>query len=85
MKENFKLMEEALIRERDKLLRKHPELIRFQLEIDNILDKLEDQAPEQRAQKLSEMLLEKVVLELLPANDELRKLQQRIKVLEEAA
>lgn len=85
MKENFKLMEEGLIKERDRLLRKHPDLIKFQLEIDEILARMESKDPALRASKLTQMLISKMLTELLPANDELRKLQERIQALEDAA
>jgi len=85
MKEDFKLMEEGLIKERDKLLRKHPDLIKFQLEIDEILARMESKDPALRASKLTKMLISKMLTELLPANDELRKLQERIQALEDAA
>ena len=85
MKENFKLMEEGLIKERDKLLKKHPDLIKYQLEIDEILNRLNTDCPNERAHRLTQMLLSKMITELLPANDELRKLQERIQALEDAA
>ena len=76
---------QQLIKERDKLLKCHPELISYQLEIDNVLDQLENQSAQNRAHKLTQMLLSKVAKELLPANNELLKLRKRIKALEDAA
>lgn len=76
---------QQLIKERDNFLKNHPELISYQLEIDSVLDKLEDQTAQNRAYKLNQMLLSKVANELLPANNELIKLRKRIKALEDAA
>ncbi len=85
MKENFKLMEEELIKERDLLLRKHPDLIKFQVEIDEILSRMEEKDPTLRATKLNQMLISKLLTELLPENDELILLQDKIMELENAA
>lgn len=85
MKEDYKLMEEGLLKERDRLLKKYPELIKFQLEIDAVMAEYESKDSTFRAQKLTELLVSKMITELIPANEKLREIQERIKAMEDAA
>jgi hypothetical protein len=66
----------ALLKERDKLLLKNPDLISYQMEIDRILSELDPDDPLAKVEKLNELLLHKFTYELLPAREYLRMLQE---------
>lgn len=72
-----------LLKERDELLRSHPELLKYQLEIDKKLAGISD--PVQRAQLLFQALMVKLREELIPAQQELQKLKLQTKELERVA
>lgn len=70
--EQEKLIQD-LLKERDELLRKHPELLKVQLEIEASLAEIDD--PVQRAQILFQKLLLKLKEEFIPAQKKLAEIK----------
>ena len=84
MKIDNKIILEALIMERDRLLRKEPELLKYQLEIDAILREVGDDF-NKRMIVLNQLMFLKVKNELIPAREKLKETLLNITDFDEAA
>lgn len=80
MKINQEILVEALIKERDELIKNNPELAEFQSRIDSELDDITE--PLERAAKVNQMLLKMLSEKLLPAMNKLREIESEVKILE---
>jgi len=80
MKENYDLMLEGLLKEKELLLKSNPELQTFQDEIDLILESEGDDAIS-RCKKLIGMLMHKMQFELLPARYHLNRLKNKVEYM----
>ena len=83
MKENYELMLHGLLREKENLLKKNPELQEYQDEIDSQLSTVGDD-PLLRCEKLVEMLMHKMQYELLPAKNHAFKLRNKLNYMTKA-
>jgi hypothetical protein len=84
MKIDNKIILEALIMERDRLLKKEPELLKYQLEIDAILKEVGDDF-NKRMIVLNQLMFMKVKNELIPAREKLKETLLNITDFDEAA
>lgn len=84
MKIDNKIILEALIMERDRLLKKEPELLKYQLEIDAILKEVGDDF-NKRMIVLNQLMFMKVKNELIPAREKLKEILLNITDIDEAA
>lgn len=84
MQTNYSILLEALLLERDRLLKHNPELIKYQIEIDSVLDEVGD-CFEKRIDKLNELMFSKLQDELIPAREKLALIKQNIFIDEDVA
>ena len=84
MKVNYTILLQALLLERDRLLSRNPELIKYQLEFDSTVSDCPNGSIE-RLEKFNELLSRKLKNELIPATNKLRELQKRMDIIIEDA
>jgi hypothetical protein len=84
MKVDNKILLEALLLERDRLLKKEPALLKYQLEIDDILKEIGTDF-NKRMDVLNKLMFLKINLELIPAREKLKEILLNITDVDDAA
>tara|TARA_B110000046_G_C12602022_1_gene237238 strand:- start:35 stop:289 length:255 start_codon:yes stop_codon:yes gene_type:complete len=84
MKIDNKILLEALLLERDRLLKKEPALLKYQLEIDDILKEIGTDFNKRMA-VLNKLMLMKINEELIPAREKLKEILFNITDVDDAA
>jgi hypothetical protein len=84
MKIDNKILLEALLLERDRLLKKEPALLKYQLEIDDILKEIGTDFNKRMA-VLNKLMFMKINGELIPAREKLKEILFNITDVDDAA